>query len=243
MKPEDRMRNAKQGLVWEEVRARMDEAAKRGDWWEFGATLGSAIGLAWVSMPSSKARAFAASIAFIADEMRAHGGLPPTAADDDSTTPTAGDLALAVCPGCSHGGITRALVKETWPYGDAHEPDKQVTLSAIVPQFSCAGCGFTWTDHVAEEIRDAATRRHVRASRHPVIRIHVLVGGFVLCRFLDRPRGQWPIGEIWIRREEYEDTHAACLDPEHELHAVMRHAMCDGCVHAMTASGQQKEST
>jgi hypothetical protein len=180
----------------------------------------------WIGMETARARHLAAMIIIAADRIDAKS---------KACAVTDADLAIATCPSCLRRFITMAHVEQTWPYGDAREPDKQVTLSATVPQYSCAACGFTWTDHVAEEIREATVRRHLAQSR-PTVRIHVLEDRFALCRFSDKAPGQWPFGEIWIRRDIYEDTRAACADPGHDLHCVFRHVMCEVCERVLNAT-------
>jgi hypothetical protein len=70
-----------------------------------------------------------------------------------------------------------------------------------------------------------------------IVTIHVLDNSFPLCGFSRDLPGQWPTGHIGIYPEEYLVTYAACLDPEHELHAVVRYVMCEGCEREMTDSG------
>jgi len=61
------------------------------------------------------------------------------------------------CPDCSAPGVTVTPVVQRWLYGDK----AQVELSATVPEYHCAACGFTWTDHEAEKIRDEAVHDHL----------------------------------------------------------------------------------
>src|SRR5262245_41276333 len=77
----------------------------------------------------------------------------------------------------------------------------------------------------------APNRRRVRRQGQPVMpaRIHILNAGAPLCGFARRPPRYWPLGDIWIRPKDYEVNAAACRDPKHELHAIVKFAMCRGC--------------
>lgn len=58
------------------------------------------------------------------------------------------------CPQCDTGPISKATVLEDFAYGE-------LTLQAMVPEYSCKACGFTFTDHEAEETRAETIREHV----------------------------------------------------------------------------------
>lgn len=63
-----------------------------------------------------------------------------------------------------------------------------------------------------------------------IIKIHILPDdNMPLCRFSLRPYSGWPSGNIWVRPDEYDINVEACKNPEHELHAIFTHVMCEEC--------------
>lgn len=58
------------------------------------------------------------------------------------------------CPQCNTGPISKKTVVEDFAYG-------ALTMQAMVPEYSCKACGFSFTDHEAEETRAATIEAHL----------------------------------------------------------------------------------
>jgi putative zinc finger/helix-turn-helix YgiT family protein len=62
------------------------------------------------------------------------------------------------CPECGDDHLGTRLVTEALPYGEGHNA---ITLKVEIPVRHCSACGLDFTDASADEIRDAAIRRHL----------------------------------------------------------------------------------
>lgn len=58
----------------------------------------------------------------------------------------------SICPSCDSPLITEMVMKEEVPFGLG----SPASLWVKVPVFFCGECGFKWTDHRAEYIRQQA---------------------------------------------------------------------------------------
>lgn len=70
------------------------------------------------------------------------------------------------CPSCdTKESVDTTIESERFPYGI--EGPGQIWLSAEVPVRVCRnpGCGFRYTDHVGEQIREAAVREYRAGNR------------------------------------------------------------------------------
>lgn len=64
--------------------------------------------------------------------------------------------------------------------------------------------------------------------------IHVVDEGRALCSIEGIP-GHWPSGNISVHLSDVPSTARACVDPDHELHAIYRHEMCPNCMETQIA--------
>lgn len=62
------------------------------------------------------------------------------------------------CPSCEASTVTSCTQIDKFQYGRGHDA---VVLETVIPLYSCATCGFTFTDHAAERVRQAAVCRHL----------------------------------------------------------------------------------
>lgn len=60
------------------------------------------------------------------------------------------------CPQCAKGPIETSQVRSPFLYGQVHP----ATIDCVVPVRKCVACGFQYTDHEAEVIRDDAVRKY-----------------------------------------------------------------------------------
>lgn len=67
-----------------------------------------------------------------------------------------------------------------------------------------------------------------------VVTIHIVHDGRALCPIYGRP-GDWPPFNTWVGLRELATTAAACAEPNHELHSVMRYEMCSACMQVYEA--------
>lgn len=65
------------------------------------------------------------------------------------------------CPSCGTPGVVSSDEEELFPYGVS---PNTVVLRALVPVRSCGSCHFEFTDHEADEIRDATVKRHLEVE-------------------------------------------------------------------------------
>src|SRR5258705_508536 len=63
-----------------------------------------------------------------------------------------------LCPACGKGGVQRTLEEETFEYGGR---DKQFTVTARVPVYTCPACGYAFRTGETEDVKHEAACRQL----------------------------------------------------------------------------------